>query len=216
MDKQILEVSEKLKSCSQDVVLRTTLKNMKRVLRRLNLASAEDVIEMKGRVACEISTSDELLCTELMFTGILNELTPDQVVAVLSCLVFEEKSETAVRMKEELAAPVRQLHECARRIAEIMNDAKIPTDLEEYVGRFRPNMVEVVYAWCQGAKFSEICKMTDVFEGTIIRCMRRLEELLRQFAAAAKSIGNSELNAKFIAGIQRLKRDIVFAASLYL
>jgi ATP-dependent RNA helicase DOB1 len=52
--------------------------------------------------------------------------------------------------------------------------------------------------------------------GSIIRCMRRLEELLRQLCAAAKSIGNSELENKFAEGINKIKRDIVFAASLYL
>jgi len=66
--------------------------------------------------------------------------------------------------------------------------------------------------------------------------MRRLEELLRQFASvclpdmiceleltlvagsvqAAKSIGNTELEEKFTQSIEKIKRDIVFAASLYL
>lgn len=31
------------------------LKKMKRVLRRMGFATAQDVIELKGRVACEIS-----------------------------------------------------------------------------------------------------------------------------------------------------------------
>jgi ATP-dependent RNA helicase DOB1 len=46
--------------------------------------------------------------------------------------------------------------------------------------------------------------------------MRRLEELLRQFAAACKVIGNEHLETKFTEGRNLLKRDIVFAASLYL
>jgi ATP-dependent RNA helicase DOB1 len=58
--------------------------------------------------------------------------------------------------------------------------------------------------------------MTKVYEGTVIRTMRRLEELLRQMATAAKSIGNDDLETKFNEGMLRLKRDIVFAASLYL
>jgi ATP-dependent RNA helicase DOB1 len=69
---------------------------------------------------------------------------------------------------------------------------------------------------CKGAKFADICKLTDIFEGTIIRCIRRLEELLRQMCGAAKLIGNSDLEEKFMAGIKLLKRDIIFAASLYL
>lgn len=36
--------------------------------------------------------------------------------------------------------------------------------------------------------------------GSIIRCMRRLEELLRQMCQAAKAIGNTELENKFAEG----------------
>lgn len=43
--------------------------------------------------------------------------------------------------------------------------------------------------------------MTDIFEGSIIRAFRRLEELLRQMCAAAKTIGNTELETKFAEGI---------------
>lgn len=37
--------------------------------------------------------------------------------------------------------------------------------------------------------------------GSIIRCMRRLEELLRQMCQASKAIGNTELENKFAEGI---------------
>ena len=46
--------------------------------------------------------------------------------------------------------------------------------------------------------------------------MRRLEELLRQMVQASKSIGNTELENKFSEAIKLIKRDIIFAASLYL
>lgn len=52
--------------------------------------------------------------------------------------------------------------------------------------------------------------------GSIIRCMRRLEEVLRQLCQAAKGIGNTDLENKFSEAIKLIKRDIVFAASLYL
>lgn len=67
------------------------LKCRKRVLRRLGFTSAEDVIEQKGRVACEISTGDELLLTEMIFGGVFNSLEPEHVAALLSCFVFQEK-----------------------------------------------------------------------------------------------------------------------------
>jgi len=76
--------------------------------------------------------------------------------------------------------------------------------------------MEVVYAWCKGAKFIEIQKLTNSFEGTTIRTLRRLAELVRQMTAAAKAIGNQELETKFTRGEELLKRDIVFCSSLYL
>ena len=30
---------------------------------------------------------------------------------------------------------------------------------------FKPYIMDVVFAWANGASFSQICKMTDVFEG---------------------------------------------------
>ena len=76
--------------------------------------------------------------------------------------------------------------------------------------------MELVMEWCNGAKFAEIMKLTEMFEGSIIRVIKRLEELLRQAASAAKSVGDDALEKKFNDGIAMIKRDIVFAASLYL
>ena len=59
-------------------------------------------------------------------------------------------------------------------------------------------------------------KMTDVYEGSLIRLFRRLEELLRQIAQAAKVMGSEELEQKFETALQKVRRDIVAAQSLYL
>uniref|UniRef100_A0A8C5PAT6 Exosome RNA helicase MTR4 n=1 Tax=Leptobrachium leishanense TaxID=445787 RepID=A0A8C5PAT6_9ANUR len=192
------------------------LKCRKRVLRRMGFATSADVIEMKGRVACEISSADELLLTEMMFNGLFNDLTSEQATSLLCCFVFQENSSEMPKLTEQLAGPLRQMQETARRIAKVSSEAKLEIDEETYLGSFRPNLMDVVYTWANGSTFAQICKMTDVFEGSIIRCMRRLEELLRQMCQAAKAIGNTELENKFAEGITKIKRDIVFAASLYL
>lgn len=38
-------------------------------------------------------------------------------------------------------------------------------DPEDYVEKFKPSLMDVVYSWCNGSSFAQICKMTDVFEG---------------------------------------------------
>merc|ERR1712183_13642 len=89
------------------------LKARKRVLRRLGYSTPADVIETKGRVACEISTADELLLTEMIFNGVFNTMTVEQCTALLSCLIFQEKGQMP-KLTEELAQPLRTMQECAR------------------------------------------------------------------------------------------------------
>uniref|UniRef100_A0AAR2KCY0 Exosome RNA helicase MTR4 n=1 Tax=Pygocentrus nattereri TaxID=42514 RepID=A0AAR2KCY0_PYGNA len=189
------------------------LKCRKRVLRRLGFATSSDVIEMKGRVACEISSADELLLTEMIFNGLFNDLTAEQATALLSCFVFQEN------VIMHIFCQSIYISECAKRIAKVSAEAKLEVDEETYMNQFRPHLMDVVYTWANGASFSQICKMTDVFEGSIIRCMRRLEELLRQMCQAAKAIGNTELENKFALGMfhrQNLDADCILAVRLHL
>ena len=192
------------------------LKCRKRVLRRLGYCTNSDVIEIKGRVACEITSGDELLITEMLFNGLFNNLNPNQIASLLSCFVFEEKAEQLPKLTEELSEPLRQMQELAKRIANVSKDAKLEIDEMAYIESFKPHLMDVVYAWSKGSSFAQLCKMTDVFEGSIIRCMRRLEELIRQMVQAAKVIGNTDLENRFNEADKAIKRDIVFAASLYL
>ena len=192
------------------------LKHRKRVLRRLAYCTSSDVIEFKGRVACELSTADELLLTEMIFNGTFNDLTTPQCVALLSCLVCDEKSSEQPAATEDLSGPLKQMQDLARRIAKVSIECKLELDEEDYVDKFKPFLMDVVLCWCKGASFLQLCKMTDIMEGSIIRSMRRLEELLRQMVQASKTIGNTDLENKFAEGIRLIKRDIIFAASLYL
>ncbi|CAO1614210.1 unnamed protein product [Sympodiomycopsis kandeliae] len=205
-------------SATHSVLQLDELKCRKRVLRRLGFTTSEDVVEKKGRVACEISTGDELLLTEMIFNGVFNDLTPEQCAALLSCFVFTEKSEQPVRLKEDLAAPLRIMQETARRIAKVSKESRMEINEDEYISSFKVEMMDAVMQWCKGAKFSEICKLTDVFEGSVIRAFRRLQELIRQMTMAAKAIGNVELEEKFNASLAKLERQssIIFSPSLYL
>ncbi|NXI17081.1 MTREX helicase, partial [Irena cyanogastra] len=85
-----IKVAKRELKKARTVLQMDELKCRKRVLRRLGFATSSDVIEMKGRVACEISSADELLLTEMMFNGLFNDLSAEQATALLSCFVFQE------------------------------------------------------------------------------------------------------------------------------
>lgn len=132
------------------------LKCRKRVLRRLGFINDADVVQLKARVACEISTGDELLLSELLFNRFFNELTPEQCAACLSCFIFEEKSQETPALKEELAKPFREIQAQARIIAKVSQESKLPVNEEEYLQTFKYQLMEVVFAWSKGASFAQI------------------------------------------------------------
>ncbi|KAH7320821.1 rRNA-processing arch domain-containing protein [Stachybotrys elegans] len=193
------------------------LKSRKRVLRRLGFINDAEVVQLKARVACEISSTEghELLLSELLFDRFFNELTPESCAAILSCFIFDEKVE-AQSLKEDLQKPYREIQAKARIIAKVSRECKLDVNEEDYVASLKWQLMETVYSWAQGAPFVQICKMTNVYEGSLIRLFRRLEELLRQMAQAAKVMGNDDLMKKFDESLQKIRRDIVAAQSLYL
>ena len=202
---------------SQTIAMREELRRMKRVLKRLGYITPEGVLGPKGRFSCELSTGDELVLTDMVFDGVFNALSIEQSVSLLSCFIHKEAApKEAPTVATDMQGPFQQLQQTARNIAKVCIDAKMTMDEEEYVASFNPEMMPVVHAWCTGAKFADICALTHVFEGSIIRNIRRLEELLRQLASAAFAIGNQELKVSFETGAERIRRGVVFAASLYL
>eukprot|EP01039_Chlorochromonas_danica_P005291 gene5291-5826_t len=209
----------------QSVTMREELRKMKKILRRLDYVSADDILSPKGRFACELSAGDELVLTNMVFGGVFNELTVQQTVALLSCMVHNEpgggggdggSSSATPRIRQDMQKPFRQLQTIAREVAKVCIEVRLFSEEQEFVDKFQWALVDVTYAWAQGAKFADICKLTEVFEGSIIRSLRRLEELLRQLASASGAIGNTELVNLFTEGAAKIRRGVVFAASLYL
>ncbi|EYU33293.1 hypothetical protein ABFS82_14G086200 [Erythranthe guttata] len=212
---KIKSIKKTLKSSSV-LAFKDELKARKRVLRRLGYISSDDVVELKGKVACEISSADELTLTELMFNGVLKDVKVEEMISLLSCFVWQEKLQEAQKPRDELDLLFKQLQDTAGKVAKVQFECKVQIDVENFVSSFRPDVMEAVYAWAKGSKFYEIMEMTPVFEGSLIRAIRRLEEVLQQLIQAAKSIGETDLEVKFEEAVTKIKRDIVFAASLYL
>ncbi|CAI5509433.1 unnamed protein product [Closterium sp. Naga37s-1] len=248
-----LKVLKKEVKAAGGLILKDELKARMRVLRRLEYIDEDEIVRVKGRVACEISSADELVVTELLFSAALADLPPETVAALLSCCVWQEKGAGgAKRPRESLQGPLAQLREIARRIARVQEECKvrnghvatrlavvlrvagegrwrgeesegeparaadaaeedcrclggamdgaafadvlnasfclrsssfyhqIALDVETYVASFRPDIMEAVFGWCHGAAFADVLAAADTFEGSLIRAMRRLEELLQE------------------------------------
>uniref|UniRef100_A0A3Q4N174 SKI2 subunit of superkiller complex n=1 Tax=Neolamprologus brichardi TaxID=32507 RepID=A0A3Q4N174_NEOBR len=174
-----------------------------KVLQSLQYVDSSGAVQLKGRVACQIS-SHELLLTELLFENVLSPLAPEESAALLSCLVFTQNTQG-----------IEQVKSVAQRIGELQRECGIPQTAEEFVGQFKFGLTEVVYCWARGMPFAEIALLTDVQEGTVVRCIQRLDEVLKEVRQAARIVGDSVLGSKMEKASLAIRRDIVFTASLY-
>lgn len=139
-----------------------------------------DVPLLKGKVAASISCGDEIVITELLFSGFFQDLEPEYIAAVLSSLVYtDNKSDGKPVPDQNLQEAYEKLIKVAGEVATVMVESNMDIKKDDYIQKFAPDMMEITLKWCQGAKFSEICEISEsIFEGTIIRCLRRLDELI--------------------------------------
>ena len=200
------------------LILQEDLKSRRRVLRRLGFVDSDGLVTKKGRTAAEISTGDELVLCELIYGGVFGPLSVSQVASLVSCFVWRQKSEVRGKLPPGMEACHAALREAARKVGRAEAESGLQVDIDEYVDSFKPDLMEVVAAWCNGATFSTIQALAGekTFGGSLVRAIRRLEELLRQLAEALKAVGDMELSGKFEEAINKIKRDIIFAASLFL
>lgn len=179
-------------------------------------------VQLKGRVACEIRTVENtvlLLVVELLFSGFFMTLSPPELASLLSTLYFQEKvdmndEELFQGLPDTLVDAVYHLEDVIENLVQTQRNLGIQVTVED--ASIKVGLCPVIYYWSLGQSFSKIALITDVLEGTIVRCVVRLEEGLRELCHAAKIMGDMEMATKFEEAAVSIKRDICFASSLYL
>ncbi|KAK7946295.1 ATP-dependent RNA helicase DHX35 [Apiospora aurea] len=189
------------------------------VLKDLSFIDDESRIQLKGKVACEIHSADELVLTELILDNVLAEYEPAEIAALLSAFVFQEKTDTVPNLPGNLERGIKTVVEISEKVNAVQTLHQViqsAEDSNDFVSRPRFGLVEVVYEWARGMSFRKITELTDVLEGTIVRTITRLDETCREVKNAARIIGDPELYQKMQEAQEMIKRDITAVASLYM
>ncbi|EZG45502.1 putative ATP-dependent RNA helicase [Gregarina niphandrodes] len=195
------------------------LKAMTEVLRRLDYIDKDDVITYKGRACCDLSAVDTLIMGELLFNfKDMVGLSSDYLCAMMSCLVHEEPVKTVTHLDDpKLQTVYDEVLATARKIAETSVKCGIDIDPLAYVQKFTPALMVPARDWVRNRPFGEIMREhPDLYEGSVVRSFRRLEEALRECAACAHAMGSETLEELFLVAIKNHRKGIVFQASLYL
>lgn len=189
------------------------------VLKDLGFIDEHSRVELKGKVACEIHSADELVLTELVLENVLAGFEPEEIVALLSSFVFQEKTDTVPNLTPALERGQETIVKISEKVNHFQTMHQVilsADDSNDFVSRPRFGLVEVVYEWARGMSFNRITDLTDVLEGTIVRVITRLDETCREVKNAARIIGDPTLFTKMETCQEMIKRDICATASLYM
>ena len=150
---------------------------------------------------------------------------PEEVVALLSCFVFQEKTEVEPVIPPRLVEGRDAILVINDQVGKALDRNKVST--EGFRSELKFGLMEVVYEWAKGMvcfvyyvdrwfipflqPFEQITALTDVAEGTIVRVITRLDETCREVRDAARVIGDAELFKKMEESQTRIKRDSKWA-----
>ncbi|EGG13921.1 DEAD/DEAH box helicase [Cavenderia fasciculata] len=186
-----------------------------KILETLGYIDGENNVMVKGKVSREVNTCEELIIPELIFENAFLMLEPSEIVSVLSCLIFQEKDAIEPSLTPRLIQARDNLIKINEKLCQLEIDHGLQVTLEEKEKILKFGLMEVTYEWARGMPFNDICKLTNVLEGTIVRAITRIGETCQEVRNCARIIGDTKLYQKMDEAIRLIKRDIVFASSLY-
>lgn len=86
--------------------------------------------------------------TELILENTLATFAPEEIVALLSCFVFHEKSDGEPVIPEQLAKGKEIILDIAEKLGRVQDRHKVPH--EDYAATLKFGLVEAVYEWAKG------------------------------------------------------------------
>lgn len=165
------------------------------ILERLQYVANGELLP-RGEMAAQIYIQ-ELLVTELIFAGMLDDLSEPEIVGLLLGVDYPWRKFDTVLPNSEL-----KLQKWFSFINQLAADRRISTDIV-YTGYLAP----IGYGWAKGDDLKAILDQCNLDEGDIVGLLRREVDLLRQIRHALREAPH--LAEKVTRCINLIDRDLV-------
>jgi ATP-dependent RNA helicase HelY len=137
----------------------------------------------KGRRLARIYGEGDLLVGEALDAGLLDGLTPGEVAALASTVVYEARERTplAGRMPTgPVAERYERLQHLWRQVRKVEDAHQVQLSRE-----LEPGFAEHIYHWARGEGLEAVLEETDMAPGDFVRNCKQLVDLLRQIEEVA-------------------------------
>jgi antiviral helicase SKI2 len=103
----------------------------------------------------QINSANELVLTELILENTLANYEPEEVVALLSCFVFQEKTEVEPVVPIKLEEGRDAILAISRGVESVQDHHNVSA--EEFKSSLKFGLMEVVYEWAKGMVSQRTC-----------------------------------------------------------
>ena len=134
-----------------------------------------------GKMLAKIYGETDLLISESVREGVFNQLSAVDLVAVISCFIYESRNDEAAKVpRGDVAVALGKISKIYGRIYEIENDHNLePMRAPDF------GFSWAAQRWASGNSLTAVLKDNDLTVGDFVRNMKQIVDLLRQLRGAA-------------------------------
>ena len=170
---------------SRTHVIAKTFDQICQVLTHLNYIEGEKPTA-QGKILTKIYAESDLLLTEAIRRGVLDDLNASELLSVVSTMIFESRNADNVAPKmpsPRVSAALADVISLWAELEEIETDYGVKTQREPDAG-----FCWVSYRWAGGNSLQNVLKGTDMSVGDFVRSTKQLIDLLNQISGASEKL----------------------------
>lgn len=113
------EMNERISSVQTNLQTSADYESMLEILKKLNYISrTNNILRLKGQVAAIFGSGKELLLTELIYQNLIDHLTPSEIAALISAIIFQGKRfDDQVNDEEKKKEITPALHQAKQQLS---------------------------------------------------------------------------------------------------
>lgn len=142
----------------------------------------DDYPTESGVTTSQIRSENELFIAEIIFSNVLENLTPAQLASVICAITTEDLRIDIPYLP--ISEPVRKtlnlIRNIRRKVEKVQNRYSVEAPM--YINPYFSSLIEL---WVDGAEWETITEQVDMGEGDIVRSFKRVVDVLRQFTTIA-------------------------------
>ena len=157
---------------------------------------------VQGKILTKIYAESDLLLTESIRRGLLDDLNATELLSVVSCMIFESRSQENLAPKlpsQKVTSTLTEIISLWAALEQIENDFGVKTQREPDAG-----FCFISYKWASGNSLNSVLKGSDMSVGDFVRSTKQLVDLLNQIGGASEKLRPTCKDA-----VKRIDRGVV-------